>query len=159
MSVYLITGGAHGIGADVAMRLHSTGHSILFADIERVCLPGVRSVICDLSDEAQIASLMCGVEAVEGRLDGLFCQSASQDEDAHVTTALLFKAAAPLLRAGEGVAVAVGGRQVPAITRALSRRLGPSITMNWLTAPHEHEGAAATARVTARAADLLVASA
>ena len=48
MGVYLITGGAKGLGAEIARELHGAGNSILFADIERVELPGVRSVICDL---------------------------------------------------------------------------------------------------------------
>lgn len=157
MSIYLITGGAGGIGADIAMRLHSAGNSILFADSLRADLPGVRSVFCDFSDEGQIASLMLGVEAVEGRLDGLLHSSAPDDDDAHATTARLFHAAAPLLRAGAGKAVAVGARKRPRLRHDLTRQLGPGIRVNWLAAPDETE--AATALVAGLAADLLAASA
>jgi len=131
MGVYLITGGAHGIGAEIARRLHGAGNSILFADIQRVALPGVRSVICDLSDEAQIASLMFGVEAVEGRLDGIVCH-APDDED-FASTGLLINAAAGLLRQPRGAAVAVhhgGPAALPALTRNLARDLGPEIRVD-----------------------------
>ena len=131
MGVYLITGGAYGIGAEIAVRLHGAGNSILFADIERVALPGVRSVICDLSDEAQVASLMFGVEAVEGRLDGIVCHaSGSTDEDDFASTGLLINAAAGLLRQPRGAAVAVhheGPAALPELTRNLARDLGPEI--------------------------------
>lgn len=134
MGVYLITGGAHGIGAEIALRLQSTGNSILFADIARVDLPGVRSVICDLSDEGQIASLIFGVEAVEGRLDGLVCHP---DERAHendfANTGRLINAAAGLLRKPRGAAVAVhtqGPAALPVLTRNLARDLGPHIRVD-----------------------------
>ena len=38
-------------------------------------LAGARSVICDVSDEAQVASLIDGIERTEGRLDGLVCNA------------------------------------------------------------------------------------
>jgi NAD(P)-dependent dehydrogenase (short-subunit alcohol dehydrogenase family) len=129
MGVYLITGGARGLGAEIALHLHGAGNSILFADIERAELPGVRSVICDLSDEGQVASLMFGVEAVEGRLDGLVCH-ASAGEDDFASTGLLINAAAGLLRQPRGAAVAVhtqGPAALPELTRSLARDLGPEI--------------------------------
>ena len=132
MAVYLITGGANGIGAEIALRLHGAGNSILFADIERVALPGVRSVICDLSDEGQIASLMFGVEAVEGRLDGLVCHAPDAEDD-FTSTGLLINAAAGLLRQPRGAAVAVhrqGPAALPVLTRNLARNLGPEIRVD-----------------------------
>jgi NAD(P)-dependent dehydrogenase (short-subunit alcohol dehydrogenase family) len=132
MGVYLITGGANGLGAEIALHLHGAGNSILFADIERVELPGVRSVICDLSDEAQIASLLFGVEAVEGRLDGLVCHATASEDD-FSSTRLLINAAAGLLRQPRGAAVAVhaqGPAALPALTRTLARDLGPDIRVN-----------------------------
>ncbi len=134
MGVYLITGGASGIGADLALALRGPGHSILFADIERVELPGIRSVICDLSDEGQVASLLCGVEAVEGRLDGLICHAgAGRDEDC-ASTGRLINAAASLLRQPRGKAVAIGTRHpgaLPEFARTLERELGPEIRVNY----------------------------
>jgi NAD(P)-dependent dehydrogenase (short-subunit alcohol dehydrogenase family) len=134
MGVYLVTGGANGIGAEIAMHLHGAGNSILFADIDRVDLPGVRSVICDLSDEGQIASLMFGLEAVEGRLDGLVCHpTAHAHEDDFASTGLLINAAAGLLRQPRGAAVAVhheGPAALPELTRILARDLGPDIRVD-----------------------------
>lgn len=131
MRVYLVTGGAHGIGAEIALTLHDAGNSILFADIERVELPGVRCIICDLSDERQVASLMLGVEAVEGRLDGLVCHPGPEAEkDDFASTGRLINAAAGLLRQPRGAAVAVhheGPEGLPVLTRALARDLGPDI--------------------------------
>ena len=127
MGVYLITGGANGLGAEIARKLHGAGNSILFADIERASLPGVRSVMCDLSDEAQIASLILGIEAVEGRLDGLVCHPEGDDLTA---TSKLINAAAALLRQPRGAAVAVhanGPGALPELTRTLARDLAPDI--------------------------------
>jgi NAD(P)-dependent dehydrogenase (short-subunit alcohol dehydrogenase family) len=141
MGVYLITGGARGLGAEIARQLHGAGNSILFADIERASLPGVRSVICDLSDEAQIASLMLGVEAVEGRLDGLVCHPADGAGEDFASTGLLINAAAALLRQPRGAAVAVhaeGPAGLPALTSSLARDLGPDIRVNCF-APLEHD--------------------
>lgn len=140
MGVYLITGGACGLGAEIALHLHSAGNSILFADIARVDLPGVRSVICDLSDEAQIASLLLGVEAVEGRLDGLVCHPADTEAD-FFSTGLLINAAAGLLRQPRGAAVAVhekGPAALPVLTRTLARNLGPEIRVDCI-APYGEE--------------------
>jgi hypothetical protein len=130
MGVYLITGGAKGLGAEIARQLHGAGNSILFADIERVIVPGVRSVICDLSDERQIASLMFGVEAVEGRLDGLVCHPHGSAGDDFASTGMLINAAAALLRQPRGAAVAVHAEDaaaLPELTRTLARDLGPDI--------------------------------
>jgi hypothetical protein len=133
MGVYLITGGAKGLGAEIARELHGAGNSILFADIERVELPGVRSVICDLTDEGQIASLLFGVEAVEGRLDGLVCHPAAGAGDDFASTGLLINAAAGLLRQPRGAAIAVhseGPAALPILTSTLARDLGPDIRVD-----------------------------
>lgn len=130
MRVYLITGGAKGLGAEIARQLQGAGNAILFADIERVSLPGVRSVICDLSDEGQVASLMLGVDAIEGRLDGLVCHPSGHAEDDFASTGRLINAAASLLRQPRGAAVAVHAEDaaaLPALTRILARDLAPDI--------------------------------
>ena len=160
MGVYLITGGASSVGADIAKALHGTGHSILFADIARVELPGVRSVICDLTDEAQIASLLFGVEAVEGRLDVLVCHASAGRDNDFASTGMLINAAAGLLRQPRGAAITIdtgGASRLPAFTRALARDLGPDITVSWLAA--QAGDLADLAQVTARAAGLLAAAA
>jgi NAD(P)-dependent dehydrogenase (short-subunit alcohol dehydrogenase family) len=123
MAVYLITGGARGIGAGIAQHLKAQGHSVLIADKEKAQIPGIRSVICDVSDEAQVASLLNGIEAVEGRLDGLVCnaghmvrkpiESLTLDEWNGVigtnltSTFLLVRAGLEMLRASRGVVVTI----------------------------------------------------
>ncbi|WP_297370859.1 SDR family oxidoreductase [Acidocella sp.] len=123
MAVYLITGGARGIGAGIAQHLKSAGHTVIIADREKVQLPGIRSIMCDVSDEAQVASLMTGIEAVEGRLDGLVCnagymvrkpiESLTLDEWNGVlgtnltSTFLLVRAGLAMLRAARGVVVTI----------------------------------------------------
>jgi NAD(P)-dependent dehydrogenase (short-subunit alcohol dehydrogenase family) len=144
MGVYLITGGANGIGANIAARLRGNGHSIMFADIARVDLPGVRSVICDLTDEGQIASLLFGVEALEGKLDGLVCHAAANGaDDDFAGTGLLINAAARLLREGRGAAMAIDSGKttgLSALARTLSRNLGPEIRVGCIAPfyPEQH---------------------
>jgi len=74
---------------------------------------------------------MFGVEAVEGRLDGLVCH-APDDED-FASTGLLINAAAGLLRQPRGAAVAVhheGPAGLPILARSLARDLGPDIRVD-----------------------------
>ncbi|MDD2705643.1 MAG: SDR family NAD(P)-dependent oxidoreductase [Acidocella sp.] len=52
MPAYLITGGARGIGAGIARKLAQDGGTVVIADKQKVNLPGIRSVICDVSDKA-----------------------------------------------------------------------------------------------------------
>lgn len=132
MSVYLVTGGANGLGAEIARHLYGAGNSVVFADINRADLPGMRSVMCDLCDEAQIASLMLGVEAIEGELDGLICHpcGAARADLAH--TGRLISAAGALLRPGGG-AVAIHARDEAALPRLallLAQPRRPGIRMD-----------------------------
>ena len=71
----LITGGASGIGAAIASRLAQSGAQIIIADREPATIPNTRSIICDISDEAQINSLITGISTVEGTLSGLVCNA------------------------------------------------------------------------------------
>jgi NAD(P)-dependent dehydrogenase (short-subunit alcohol dehydrogenase family) len=73
MAVYLVTGGASGIGAGIAKRLLADGAQVVIADKLKTPLEGARSVVCDVADEAEVASLLMGIEMIEGRLDGLIC--------------------------------------------------------------------------------------
>jgi hypothetical protein len=136
--------------------LRQAGNAVFIADMQKTQLDGVRSVICDVSDEGQVASLLQGLEAIEGRLDGLLHHSNPDDSTPHLTTARLFKAAAPLLRAGAGMAVAMGPEEVPCLTRELGRQLGPDITLRWLDSPEA--GPAAASRIVTLATGLLTAT-
>jgi NAD(P)-dependent dehydrogenase (short-subunit alcohol dehydrogenase family) len=73
MPVALITGGARGIGAAIATRLQHNGWDVVIAD--RDPAPIGRSVVCDVSDEAAVTSLIAGIGTTEGRLDALICNA------------------------------------------------------------------------------------
>jgi NAD(P)-dependent dehydrogenase (short-subunit alcohol dehydrogenase family) len=75
MPTILITGGASGIGAAIAMRLIQTGAQIIIADTNPAQSPGARAEICDVSNESQVQTLIANIEATEGRLDGLVCNA------------------------------------------------------------------------------------
>lgn len=75
MPVFLVTGGASGIGAGIARRLVADGAQIVIADKNRQEIPNARSVLCDIADEAEIASLVTGIANVEGALDGIVCNA------------------------------------------------------------------------------------
>ena len=74
--VALVTGGAHGIGAAIAARLARDGWRVVVADRDAAgaAPSGGRYVVCDVADEADVASLMAGV-AEGGRLDALVCNA------------------------------------------------------------------------------------
>jgi NAD(P)-dependent dehydrogenase (short-subunit alcohol dehydrogenase family) len=121
MPAALITGGARGIGAAIASRLHGNGWNVVVAD--RDPAPIGRSVICDVADEAAVAALEAGVRGIEGRLDALICNAGfgirkpiaelSLAEWSSViatnltSTFLLVRAAEPLLRAANGAIVTI----------------------------------------------------
>jgi NAD(P)-dependent dehydrogenase (short-subunit alcohol dehydrogenase family) len=121
MPAALITGGARGIGAAIASRLHGNGWNVVVAD--RDPAPIGRSVICDVADEAAVAALVAGVRGIEGRLDALICNAGfgirkpiaelSLAEWSSVlatnltSTFLLVRAAEPLLRAANGAIVTI----------------------------------------------------
>jgi NAD(P)-dependent dehydrogenase (short-subunit alcohol dehydrogenase family) len=73
MPVALVTGGARGIGAAIAVRLKNDGWGVVVADRDAAAVG--RSVICDVSDEAAVASLIDGIRKTEGRLDALICNA------------------------------------------------------------------------------------
>jgi NAD(P)-dependent dehydrogenase (short-subunit alcohol dehydrogenase family) len=121
--VFLVTGGAAGIGAGIAMRLARDGARVVIADRKPAALDGARSVLCDVSDETQVKTLIGGVLNIEGRLDGVVCNAGfmirkpladlSFAEWNQVigtnlsSTFLLAKAAAPLLKAAQGAIVTI----------------------------------------------------
>jgi NAD(P)-dependent dehydrogenase (short-subunit alcohol dehydrogenase family) len=121
--VYLVTGGAAGIGAAIAARLARDGARVVIADRQPAALDGARSVICDVSDETQVQTLIGGIKNIEGRLDGLVCNAGfmirkpiselSFAEWSSVigtnltSTFLLAKAAKSLLRATRGAILTI----------------------------------------------------
>jgi NAD(P)-dependent dehydrogenase (short-subunit alcohol dehydrogenase family) len=121
--VFLVTGGAAGIGAGIAARLAANGARVVIADREPAALDGARSVLCDVSDETQVKTLIGGVLNIEERLDGVVCNAGfmirkplaalSFAEWNQVigtnlsSTFLLAKAAAPLLQASQGAIVTI----------------------------------------------------
>ena len=116
MPVALITGAARGIGAAIASKLHAQGWTVVVAD--RDAAPIGRSVVCDVSDEAAVGTLIDGIRTTETRLDALVCNAGfgitkpiadlSLAEWSSVLATnltsifLLARAASPLLRAVNG---------------------------------------------------------
>jgi NAD(P)-dependent dehydrogenase (short-subunit alcohol dehydrogenase family) len=122
--VALITGGARGIGAGIAVHLAADGWRVVIADRDPTgAPPGVRAVTCDVADEAAVTALIADVAAREGRLDGLVCNAGinirkpladlTLAEWSHVlavnltSSYLLVRAAATLLRATQGAVVTI----------------------------------------------------
>jgi NAD(P)-dependent dehydrogenase (short-subunit alcohol dehydrogenase family) len=121
MPVALVTGGARGIGAAIAARLKNDGWDVIVADRDAAAV--ARSVICDVSDEAAVNTLIDGIRATEGRLDALICNAGlnirkriadlSLAEWSSVlatnltSTFLLVRAAESLLRSANGAVVTI----------------------------------------------------
>ncbi len=121
--VYLITGGASGIGAGIAKRLIADGAAVVIADKQPAEFSGARGLICDVSQEAEVATLIADIARQEGRLDGIVCNAGFMIRKplAELTLAewssvlgtnltstfLLVKAAAGLLRAARGAVVTI----------------------------------------------------
>ena len=122
--VALVTGGARGIGAAIAARLAHDGHRLVIADLHAPedAILG-RHVICDVSNESDVAALMTDIRAREGQLDALVCNAGinvrksveelsladwSRVLATNLTSCfLLARSAAALLRAGQGAIVTI----------------------------------------------------
>lgn len=121
--VFLITGGASGIGAGIARRLVADGARVIVADKTAAKIPGARSVECDVSDAAEIARLIDGIAEAEGQLHGIVCNAGlmirkpiaelTLEEWNHViatnltSTFLLARAGQKLLSAAKGSIVTI----------------------------------------------------
>ena len=70
--VALVTGGARGIGAAIAVRLARDGWCVVTADVAAASpVSGGRHVVCDVGDEAAVENLI----AQELRIDALVCNA------------------------------------------------------------------------------------
>jgi NAD(P)-dependent dehydrogenase (short-subunit alcohol dehydrogenase family) len=72
---FLVTGGASGIGAAIATRLANDGAAVIIADRTPASIPNTRSVICDVSSEAEVQRLIGGIAEIEGQLSGMVCNA------------------------------------------------------------------------------------
>jgi len=125
VSVALVTGGAHGIGAAIAARLARDGWRVVVADLDRngTAPSGGRYVVCDVADEASVRGLLDDLTAQEARLDALVCNAGVNIRKpiAQLTLAewtrvigtnltstfLLTRAAETMLRAAKGSVVTI----------------------------------------------------
>jgi len=125
VSVALVTGGAHGIGAAIAARFARDGRRVVVADRDPAgaAPPGGRYVICDVAEEASVGALLADIAAQEGRLDALVCNAGvnirkpiaalslaewSQVIGTNLTSSfLLARAGEALLRAAKGAVVTI----------------------------------------------------
>ena len=74
--VALVTGGARGIGAAIAARLARDGYRLVIADMHAPedAIVG-RHVVCDVSNESDVAALVTDIRSREGQLDALVCNA------------------------------------------------------------------------------------
>jgi NAD(P)-dependent dehydrogenase (short-subunit alcohol dehydrogenase family) len=123
--VALVSGGANGIGAGIAARLSRDGWRVVVADRDSAgaAPPGGRYVVCDVADEAAVASLLHSVGATEQRLDALICNAGfmirkpiadlslaewlSVQATNLTSTFLLVRSAETLLRTSKGVVATI----------------------------------------------------
>lgn len=73
--IFLVTGGASGIGAGIASRLANDGARVIIADRTHASIPNTRAIICDISSEAEVQKLITGIAETEGTLSGVVCNA------------------------------------------------------------------------------------
>ena len=67
--IAIVTGGSSGIGRETALALAAHGCRVYALSRHAAELPGVRHIVCDVSDEAAFAHAVQTVAAQEGRVD------------------------------------------------------------------------------------------
>ncbi|NKC33214.1 SDR family oxidoreductase [Falsiroseomonas selenitidurans] len=148
--VVLVTGAARGIGRAVATRLAGEGWRVVAVDRQAPAagLPG-RFVQTDVAAEAEVAALLAGVRAREGRLDALVSNAGimlrkpladlslaawSQVLATNLTaTFLLVRAAEALLREARGAVVTIAStraRQSEADTESYAASKGGLVALS-----------------------------
>ena len=129
----IVTGGAHGIGRGIALRLLGDGWSVLALDVDTAGLaalaraqasPRLDVMTADAGDEGDVERAVQRLRDRTDRLDGLVCNAGIMIRKPIGTLSLaewnrvlavnltgpflLARAAAPLLRAGGGAIVTIG---------------------------------------------------
>ena len=74
--IMLVTGGATGIGAGIAERLHDRGDRVIICGrrenrLREAARKGYLPVVCDVTDRSSVTALLSQVANEHGRLDGL----------------------------------------------------------------------------------------
>lgn len=83
--VFVITGGANGIGRALALALDAAGGKVVVCDVDAAAMaalaaeaPGIDCRALDVSDAGAVAATFAGIERDHGRIDGLLCGAAIQ---------------------------------------------------------------------------------
>jgi NAD(P)-dependent dehydrogenase (short-subunit alcohol dehydrogenase family) len=115
VSVVLVSGGASGIGAAVAHRLHADGHQVVVADVQTT-QPGPDGsdvLRCNVTDEADCQAAVDSAVARHGRLDGLVaCAGIERFGRGDVLSAADFRAVVDVNLTGSFLLASAAGRQM-----------------------------------------------
>ena len=83
--VFVITGGANGIGRALALALDAAGGKVVVCDVDAAAMaslarqaPGIDCRPLDVSDPRAVAATFAAIERDHGRIDGLLCGAAIQ---------------------------------------------------------------------------------
>lgn len=87
--VIIITGGANGIGRELALTANAAGAKVVVCDISDAALrkigeaaPGITTRLLDVSDRDAVATTFADIQRKFGRIDGLVCAAAIQPRTA-----------------------------------------------------------------------------
>jgi 2-hydroxycyclohexanecarboxyl-CoA dehydrogenase len=80
--VIVITGGANGIGRELAVAAADTGARVVVCDVDRAAMDalphGIASRLLDVGDRHAVFATIAAIEAEYGKIDGLVCGAAVQ---------------------------------------------------------------------------------
>ena len=78
--VIVITGGANGIGRELALTANAAGAKVVVCDVNEAALrkigeeaPGISTRRLDVSDRDAVAAVFADIQLKFGRIDGLVC--------------------------------------------------------------------------------------